>query len=479
MMKKYALIFNFITVFIFLILISLFINLQFSTPYLYAYDSYQTIGFSNQINETGLLSINMQKPVAIDTIRNPTGYYQAISLNHLFLSYLTGLDLIISGKILIVLIFCLLNLTFFLFLKKYFNNNYLILIGIYFLNFIPVLIYRYSFFVQENLALIIFFLLIFFLLYYKKTELLLILFPYILAIHPKITFYFVPVLILIILINKMYQPLTYLIILLCSLPFLEPVFHIFKFYFENKGANYVLLTPTTSIIDFDIVVSLTNIFSILLILSIFILALKSVQKKNLEKKYLIMLSWIILSLVLIFVGPKLNFPINRTLTYYAITLPLLLIVFLNQLRLSLKKLTFVIILSLIIILIPLFFYQSSFSRPFIGWGAQEKEAMLYLKEELLKLESKDSYVILTPEYSLPFAYGHKNIEFDELKISKLFNQSVDDLGYSLKSEYSNRTVYLILGSWSCRTLREKKIVKYYCEHDNIFYLADKIKIIKL
>lgn len=461
----------------FILITSYYIKIQFQTEELYSYDAYSQIGFSNLISIKEKISNDITEPYSIKDIKNPTGYFQIIPIIHNIFKNITGLDSFLSLKLLSLFLFCLFLLIIFIVTMKIFNNTIITIFSVLIYSFIPIIFYRYSFFVPENFGIIFNLTILFFILSYQILPLI-ILFPIALATHPKSIILFGSIYIIYILINRkkflIKNNLIYLFfIIVLSLLFSKPLFEIFFSYISSKGAIYPLYPPLEDrFLSLLLIKNLIGIQSILFILLGFMYI--NFYKNN---RYILIMMWILLTILMLYISQFLNFPINRVILYLALILPFSFGFTYLNLKKSLDKRILILFISLVLIISILSFYSSPNRMPFLGWGSEERIGMNFLKETIIKHNS-DSYGIITSEYGLPFGYNLKNIEFNESKISYLFNlSSIDEFKLNLESQYPDKEYfYIVLGVYSCDYMKHYNIIKSLCDSDGI-YKNNRLRII--
>lgn len=463
-----------------LILATVFLSYNiFQVSELHSYDAYQQVGFSNMFFESGKISSNIQMPFSVETLPNPTGYLQVLPIIHLTIREITGLDSFLIAKIFTAFVFLLLLIFIFLFLNMIFKNYWISIFGILYFAFIPTVKYRLSYFVPENLAFLLFFAALLIVLKNEtlSSYLLAVIMPFLLAVHPKSFILFLPLLIIFVLTQSKEllvkkNILIPILILLVGLPFFLILAKMIIYVVAHGGATYILYPPiTVQPITFKFVVSLLGVLSLFFIPLGFI---SIVKNKDFRIPLVI---WAGLTLLVLLFGSFLSFPSNRTILYVALLLPIFLGSFMKLFLVKFRKFR-ILIIFIMIILVILTIFNSTYIHPFLGWGAQEKEGILFLQNYL---DGRENYFILTPQYSLPFGYGLKHIEFDEEKISEIFNNPTrEDFIREIKSKYPDKKeVYIILESYSCGYI-DRTMVKQFCSDDEAALFSNtRIKIIKL
>ncbi|MBS3084066.1 hypothetical protein J4423_04645 [Candidatus Pacearchaeota archaeon] len=449
----------------------------FQVEQLYSYDAYFSIGYANLFLETGEVTSNINPPYSTESILNPTGYLQFLSLHHAIIKVILSVDSFLAAKIFLIFSIILLNLSVYILLNKFFKNNAIILTALILMNFIPIINYRFSFFVQENISLLLV-LAIFFVLILKEQWPILVLYPTSLAMHPKLTLFFTPLIFILFISSKKSEqdwkslikiPILTLVL---SLFFLSPVFTVIQGYISNSGATYPLFPKNHVLFEVN-AETLTNFLNISYILAF---TFGIIYSYNVNKKLKpLLFTWIIFTLILYFVFSYLDFPTNRIMLYLAILIPFLISSTFTGFKNSFSKKINILIMIMIMILGIVSFSNSPNRTPFLGWGDEESQAMNYLYKNI----QDQNYLIITPEYSLPFGYNLRNIEFNESRISNLFNQSFEDFTNSLNTEYPEyREIYIILGRYSCSTLNALSSISYMCQNEEkIFYSNNRIRVL--
>ncbi len=99
--------------------------------------------------------------------------------------------------------------------------------------------------------------------------------------------------------------------------------------------------------------------------------------------------------------------------------------------------------------------QSPMRTPWVAWGQNERDVVYYLRSVV---DDGGSYVVFTPEYTLPYAYNVKHVEMRESLIAEILLKadSIENLRHLLAEEYPEAdTFYVVLTNISRDIISER------------------------
>ncbi|SNQ62933.1 hypothetical protein [Candidatus Methanoperedens nitratireducens] len=459
---------------------------QFKIDTLYSYDAYFQNGISRIILDSGDVVYDvLEPPYAASSTVVTIGYVPMPPISQTILSLVTSSSLFFAAKIYIITFFFMLILTIYILTKKITKSPVASIFSSFVFIFIPIVFYRLNYIVGESSALLLWLLIFFILINQKATMLNISLVPLFVAgltFHPRSLIFYLPLMIILYLLKNGFSKnninirnlVIVLSITIIAIPFLK-FFILNLLAYSKQGATYILFPPiTVQPITFDFISSQFGIFVLLISFFGLIYLFKNIKKFE----YQFLSVWLLLGWMLIFVGFYLSFPSNRLTLHLGVILALLCGCVLQLVKNNSQRIMIPFILFLLIVPVVPIFNKSSWHNPFLGWGNEEKKAMMFLSSNIVEKEHEEDYLIFTSAYSLPFGYGLKHIEFNETLLAEILSSSTEqDLLLKFNQKYpSKKVVYIIKENYANKIISNRFPILKNLDDGKIIYSSSKVQI---
>ena len=423
------------------------------------------MGTSRMITESGFVPyLHIPAPfAAVDTFVS-IGYVPVQSIAPALLSILLGIDIVAAEQAQTTIIAALLMLLTYRCTRRITGSYLAGITAAALLLSTPYVFARLNFFVPENVALC-FFLAAFLSILSENHR------PFLVAVlllggmafHPRSFIFYGPILLVFWFLQRTPRTtitdLTKILIqkeslgaaaalLGTGLPFLEAL-RINLYYFLFVGATYTLAVsfegqaPTLGQID-----ALLNLYVIALAVPAVAVLVSRWRTINPGMKGLLM--WWTVTWLMFFGAPLRSFPVDRFAFYVAVPTAILGGFFVQLLVSRLPRGQAVrrrVLTTLVVIAIvaPAAYglWQSPLRKPWVVWGPDERDAMGYLEQATVV---SPSFIVFTPEYSLPYAYGILHVEFREEVIAGILRNAttVEDVRCRLSDTYPGASTFFIV-----------------------------------
>ncbi len=450
---------------------------QLTSEFPFSFDPYWFLGTAGVIIDSGgIVFLTIPPPFAVVETIVSIGYVPLQSILLASASIFTGFDPVRIEQIHTMILAGVLTVLTFSVARRLVGSTIAgIAAGLLILT-IPVIFQRWNLFVPENVGLAIFLTAILAIRSDGRSPYLLaILLLGSLAFHPRSFILYAPLLLLLWalrseggwglrgLIQRMVSKRNRgaaIFLAIAALPFLIPLLRDIYLYLE-AGATYTLAVATD--------VNVLSVEQLTLWLTPYVIgvgvlgALVGVLKwRSLTPESRFILIWWTASWALLLGTLLRDFPMHRILFYIAVPTALIAGLLAHHVSTAVMKyrpkaqpILAAVIVAALVAPAVIGILESPLRTPWVAWKSDERRAVEYL---LLLTEGRDDFVVFTPEYTLPFAYGVRHVEMRLELISRILTEAENpqQLGVLLSAEYPTATDFHLIFTYISRDTLSKR-----------------------
>ena len=474
---------------------------QLTSEFPFSFDPYWFLGAAGVIIDSGnVVFLTIPPPFAVVETIVIIGYVPLQSVLLASVSLLTGVDPVRIVQVHTMILAGVLMVLAFSVSKRLVGSTIAGITSAIVILTIPVIFQRWNLFVPENVGLAFFLGAILAIVSENRSRYLLpVLLLGSLSFHPRSFILYAPLLLLLwairsrgkwdskSLMRRMFArenrgPAVFFG--MTALPFSIPLIRDISIYLE-AGATYTLAVAT----DVSVLTAeQLNLWLTPYVIGIGVLgALIIVLRwRSITSESKFVLIWWIAAWSLLLATLFRDFPVHRILFYIAVPTAVISGLLAHHIsravtkhRPNAKPILAAVIVAALVAPAVLGILESPLRTPWVAWGSEEQRAVAYL---LSVTEGREDFVVFTPEFSLPFAYGVRHVEMRPELISRILTESenLTQLSSLLSAQYpAINDFHLIFTFISRDTLSQRFPVIKMFDPDDAGFTSPRVSVYTL